>query len=87
MTFPPSLFAFSLVTLISASGSGDYELVTVPPAPEPICAKSFATCQEAQKAIHTFGLFRELGIIFSMCKPHPNCFPPDTLVIKGYNDK
>jgi len=86
MILPAPLFAASFVALVAAAGSSDYELVTVPPAPEPICAKSFETCQEAIKAVFKFGLFRDLEITEAWCLPAPSgCFPPASLCIRGYS--
>ena len=85
MILPPAIFAAALVLVAAASGTGDYELVTVPPAPEPICAKSLATCQAAMDAVRDLGLFAELGIAEMRCVPHPGCFPERSNCIKGYS--
>jgi hypothetical protein len=77
--------ALAAVALLTLASAGDYELVTVPAAPEPICTKSYETCNEAARAVRDFGLFRDMGITKMLCLPHPGCFPPDSNTIKGYN--
>lgn len=75
-----------LVPLVTAAaGSGDYELKTVPPAPEPICAKSWATCQDALAAARDFGLFADLRVVEMACVRHPGCFSAQSLCIRAYS--
>ena len=86
MIVPAPLFAASLVFLAAAAGSSDYDLVTIPPAPEPICAKSFETCNQAIQAVIKFGLFRDLAITEMYCMPaRTGCFPEESNFIDGYN--
>ena len=86
MTALSAYAAIGLSVLVAAaSGSGDYELVTIPPADEPICAKSLVTCQAAVKAVRDFGLFADLRIIKMKCAPRPDCFPERSDCIVGYN--
>ena len=82
----PAYAAIGLSVLVAAaSGSGDYELVTLPPADEPICAKSLPTCEAAMKAVRDLNLFADLRIIEMRCEPRPGCFPERSLCIKGYS--
>jgi hypothetical protein len=77
----PALFAVAVVL----AGAADWELVVNPPAPEPICAKSEATCEAAVRAVREFGLFADLGIVEMRCLPHPGCFPQESNFIRGFN--
>ena len=86
MNHPEAAIGLS-VLVAAASGSGDYELVTIPPAEAPICAKSLATCREAMTAVRDFGLFADLRIVEMACVPHRACFPPESLCVAGYNCK
>ena len=81
----PAAFGLAVVLIASAAGSGDYELVTQPPAPETICAKSLSTCEAAIRAVREFGLFADLGIVEARCLPRPGCFPPESECIASFN--
>ena len=81
----PAAFAAAGVFAASAAGSGDYELVLTPPSPDPVCAKSLATCQAAMEAVQNFGLFVDLRIVEMRCVSHPACFSEASQVIRGYN--
>ena len=85
MTLAPPMLALGFVLAAAAAGSGDYELVTVPPASKAICAKSLATCDAAIGAVRDFGLFADLRIVEMICVRHPNCFPDRAGYIDGFN--
>ncbi len=70
---------------LTLAAAGDYELVTIPPAEQPICAKSLVTCETAIKAVRDHGLFADMGITAMWCVPRPTCFTYESNTIKGYN--
>lgn len=63
----------------------DYQLTIMG---EKICAKSHATCLQAQIAIIKGWFLPDLPPgTPSRCIPYPNCFSMQSNVIKNYNDK
>lgn len=65
-------------------GQGDWEL-TIPATGEKMCAKSEAVCEDARRAVYKGWLLDIPRGTQSVCTPRPQCFPPESLCIEGFN--
>lgn len=68
----------------AAAGSGDYQLVVR--GEDIICVKSESLCEKARDAISDGRWPLVLPETPTACVPAPGCFPPESLVIRGFND-
>jgi hypothetical protein len=87
IVFVGLISAFALPEAISSAPNSDFAIVG--PHDEVICAKSKEVCLTALKAIQRgwWTPFNSRDTSLLRCVPKPDCFPPETLCIKGYNCK